>query len=74
MTRRPMRVQRVDLLSLAHEVSERIKSEAELHATRERHRAFIQASLDSIWAVDVEPPIPTSLPPQSRSRCCVSAG
>ena len=37
----------VDLLSLAHEVSERIKSETELHATRERHRAFIQASLDS---------------------------
>jgi PAS domain-containing protein len=56
----------VDLLSLAHEVSERIKSETELHATRERHRAFIQASLDSIWAVDVEPAIPTSLPPQEQ--------
>ncbi len=56
----------VDLLSLAHEVSVRIRSETELHATRERHRAFIQASLDSIWAVDVEPAIAVSLPPQEQ--------
>ena len=45
----------VDLLSL-YEVSERIgRNRAARH--RERHRAFIQASLDSIWAVDVEPAI-----------------
>ena len=53
----------VDLLSLAFEVAERAKSEAELTATRERHRAFIQASLDSIWSVDIGEPIDTTLPP-----------
>lgn len=52
----------VDLLSLAHEVSQRAKSEAELASTRERHRAFIQASHDSIWSVDIKVPIDTTLP------------
>jgi diguanylate cyclase (GGDEF)-like protein len=56
----------VDLLALAFEVSERAKSEAELAATRDRHRAFIQASLDSIWSVDVEDGIDTSLPPETQ--------
>ncbi|MCZ2134754.1 MAG: EAL domain-containing protein [Burkholderiales bacterium] len=56
----------VDLLSLALEVADRVRSEAELHATRERHRAFIQASLDSIWAVDVDPPIDIKLPAQEQ--------
>ena len=51
----------VDLLSLAHEVSQRAKSEAELASTRERHRAFIQASHDSIWSVDVQIPIDITL-------------
>ena len=54
----------VDLLALAFEVAERAKSETELAATRDRHRAFIQASLDSIWSVDVPDGIDTSLPPQ----------
>ena len=52
----------VDLLSLAHEVSQRAKSEAELASTRERHRAFIQASHDSIWSVDIKVPIDTAMP------------
>lgn len=56
----------VDLLSLAFEVAERAKSEAELTATRERHRAFIQASLDSIWSVDINEPIVTTLPPEQQ--------
>lgn len=53
----------VDLLALSHEISEREKSEAELRHTRERHRAFVQASLDSIWSVDINPPISLSLTP-----------
>ena len=56
----------VDLLALAFEVAERAKSEAELAATRERHRAFIQASLDSIWSVDVPDGIDTSITPQTQ--------
>ena len=56
----------VDLLALALEVSERAKSEAELAATRDRHRAFIQASLDSIWSVDVATGIDTSLHPDAQ--------
>lgn len=52
----------VDLLSLAHEVAQRAKSEAELASTRERHRAFIQASHDSIWSVAIKVPIDTTLP------------
>ena len=52
----------VDLLSLAHEVAERAKSEAELALTRERHRAFIQASHDSIWSVAIKVPVDTTLP------------
>jgi len=56
----------VDLLSLAFEVSERAKSEAELRATRERHRAFIQASLDSIWSVDVDTPIDITQTPEEQ--------
>ena len=56
----------VDLLALAFEVAERAKSETELAATRDRHRAFIQASLDSIWSVDVPDGIDTSLTPQKQ--------
>ena len=56
----------VDLLSLAFEVSERAKSELELAATRDRHRAFIQASFDSIWSVDIAQGIDISLPPQQQ--------
>ena len=56
----------VDLLALAFEVAERAKSETELAATRDRHRAFIQASLDSIWSVDVTDGIDTSLTPQKQ--------
>ena len=56
----------VDLLALAFEVAERAKTEAELVATRDRHRAFIQASLDSIWSVDVTDGIDTSLTPQTQ--------
>ena len=56
----------VDLLALAFEVAERAKTEAELAATRDRHRAFIQASLDSIWSVDVTDGIDTSLPTQTQ--------
>ena len=56
----------VDLLSLAFEVSERAKSEVELAATRDRHRAFIQASFDSIWSVDIAKGIDISLPPQQQ--------
>ncbi len=56
----------VDLLALAHEVSQRAKSEAELAGTRERHRAFIQASHDSIWSVDIQEPIDVALPPDQQ--------
>ena len=56
----------VDLLALAHEVSQRAKSEAELAVTRERHRAFIQASHDSIWSVDIRVPINVALPPDEQ--------
>ena len=56
----------VDLLSLAFEVSQRAKSEAELAFTRERHRAFIKASHDSIWSVDVKIPVDTALPPDAQ--------
>ncbi len=56
----------VDLLALAFEVAERAKSETELAATRDRHRAFIQASLDSIWSVDVPDGIDTALTPQNQ--------
>ena len=56
----------VDLLSLAFEVAERAKSEAELRATRDRHRAFIQASLDSIWSIDVTEGIEITLPPDAQ--------
>ena len=56
----------VDLLSLAFEVSERAKSELELAATRDRHRAFIQASFDSIWSVDIAQGIDISLMPQDQ--------
>ena len=56
----------VDLLALAFEVAARAKSESELAATRDRHRAFIQASLDSIWSVDVINGIDTSLTPQQQ--------
>ena len=56
----------VDLLSLAFEVSERAKSEVELVATRDRHRAFIQASFDSIWSVDIAQGIDISLTPQQQ--------
>ncbi len=66
----------VDLLSLAYEVSQRAKSEAELASTRERHRAFIQASHDSIWSVDVKIPIDTALAPDAqiaalREHACI---
>ena len=53
----------VDLLALAHEISERKKSELALRHTQERHGAFVQASLDSIWSVDIDPPIAMWLPP-----------
>ncbi len=53
----------VDLLALSHEIAERQKSETELRLTQERHGAFVQASLDSIWSVDIEPPIAMWLPP-----------
>ena len=56
----------VDLLALAFEVSERAKSEVELAATRDRHRAFIQASFDSIWSVDIAQGIDISLPPEQQ--------
>ncbi len=56
----------VDLLALAHEVSQRAKSEAELAVTRERHRAFIQASHDSIWSVDIQVPIDVTLSPDEQ--------
>ena len=56
----------VDLLALAFEVAERAKSELELAATRDRHRAFIQASLDSIWSVDVAQGIDTALTPEKQ--------
>jgi len=56
----------VDLLALAFEVAQRAKTEAELAATRDRHRAFIQASLDSIWSVDVPDGIDTSLATQKQ--------
>ena len=56
----------VDLLALAYEVSQRAKSEAELAHARERHRAFIQASHDSIWSVDVHEPVDVTLPPESQ--------
>ena len=55
-----------DLLALAHEVSQRAKSETELAQTRERHRAFIQASHDSIWSVDIQVPIDTTLAPEAQ--------
>ena len=58
----------VDLLALAHEVSERAKSEAELASTRERHRAFIQASHDSIWSVNIKLPIDTQLPIEAQIK------
>ncbi len=47
----------VDLLTLSLEVAQRTNTERELNATRERHRAFIQASPDPIWCVDIDPPI-----------------
>ena len=56
----------VDLLALSHEISERKKSENELRHTQERHRAFVQASLDSIWSVDIDPPIAMWLPPSEQ--------
>ena len=56
----------VDLLALAFEVSERAKSEVELAATRDRHRAFIQASFDSIWSVDIAQGVDIALTPQAQ--------
>ncbi|MEQ1593650.1 MAG: EAL domain-containing protein [Casimicrobium sp.] len=56
----------VDLLALSHEISERKKSENELRHTQERHGAFVQASLDSIWSVDIDPPIAMWLPPSEQ--------
>ncbi len=53
----------VDLLSLSLESSQRVRIERELSATRDRHRAFIQASPDPIWCVDIDPPIDTSESP-----------
>ena len=66
----------VDLLSLAYEVSQRARSEEELAQARERHRAFIQASHDSIWSVDVQEPIDITLPPDAqitalREHACI---
>ena len=56
----------VDTLSLAFEIAERAKSERELAATRDRHRAFVQASLDSIWSIDVPEGIDIALPPEEQ--------
>ncbi len=53
----------VDLLALSLEASVRAASEAELAATKVRHRAFVQTALDPIWCVDIDPPISTALAP-----------
>lgn len=53
----------VDLLSLSLETANHAHSERELAATRERHGAFVQASPDPIWCIDIDPPIRVSDPP-----------
>jgi diguanylate cyclase (GGDEF)-like protein len=58
----------VDLVSLALETSQRAHTERELSATRERHRAFVQAAIDPIWCVDIDPPIDVAAPPDDQIR------
>jgi diguanylate cyclase (GGDEF)-like protein len=64
----------IDLLVLSLESSQRTLSERELVLTRERHRAFVQASPDPIWCVDFNPPIDTSESPQRQIEAIAERG
>jgi diguanylate cyclase (GGDEF)-like protein len=55
-----------DLVAIALESSQRAMTERELTSERERHRAFIQAAVDAIWCVDINPPIDIGLPPNEQ--------
>jgi diguanylate cyclase (GGDEF)-like protein len=56
----------IDLLVLSLEATQRTQTERELLHTRERHRAFVQATPDPIWCIDIDPPIDTALSPDEQ--------
>jgi diguanylate cyclase (GGDEF)-like protein len=51
----------VDLISLALESSQRVRSEHELESAKARQHTFAQATTDPIWWVDIDPPIDVTL-------------
>jgi PAS domain S-box-containing protein len=56
------------------EIAERIHIETQMRESEQRYRNFVEQSIDGIWRLAFDEPIPTSLPPEEQVRCIQYTG
>ena len=52
----------IGVIGINHDITERKRVEAALRDSEERYREFIARSIDAVWRIELDHPIPTNLP------------
>jgi PAS domain S-box-containing protein len=64
----------VGTLGIFWDVTERRRAEKALHESQERYRNFIEQSMEGIWRLEFDQPIPTDLPAEEQVRRIQTTG
>jgi PAS domain S-box-containing protein len=54
------------VLAMFHDITEQKNTQLALEASEQKYRNFVEQSMEGIWFLAVDPPIPTSLPPEEQ--------
>jgi signal transduction histidine kinase len=54
------------VLTMFHDITEQRKAQQALQASEEKYRNFVEQSIEGIWLLGFDEPIPTNLPPEEQ--------